>query len=78
MAKTKEEILAKAREWKAQNKERCKGLNMKFKQFVKIKSGFYAGRRGRLIRCGESKFLVRFRIGLFRVIDVWFLAEEFE
>jgi hypothetical protein len=51
---------------------------MKFKQFVKIKSGFYAGRRGRLIRCGESKFLVRFRIGLFRVIDVWFLAEEFE
>jgi hypothetical protein len=51
---------------------------MKFKQFVKIKDGFYKGRRGRLIQEGASKYLVRFRIGLFRVIDAWIETSDIQ
>ena len=47
----------------------------RYKQRVKIGSGFFGGFRGRLILEGDSKYLVRFRIGMFRRIDAWIDAD---
>ncbi len=47
-----------------------------FKDRVKVISGFYAGHKGKLIREGKAKFLVRFRVGLFRRFDVWVAHED--
>lgn len=49
---------------------------LKFKQFVVCKDEFYSKKIGRVIEKGNTKYLVRFRIGLFRVVDAWIEAYD--
>jgi len=49
-----------------------------FKQKIRVLSGFYAGRKGRVIFEGEQKYLVRFRVGVFSHVDAWLYPAEFE
>jgi len=49
-----------------------------FKDRVRVIGGFYFGKRGRVIEEGATKYLVRFRIGLFRVVDAWIEPQDLE
>lgn len=52
------------------------GTDFGFKDRVRVINGFYKGYRGKLIREGKSKVLVRFRVGLFQRYDVWISYED--
>lgn len=52
------------------------GTDFRFKDHVRVVNGFYKGHRGKLIREGKAKALVRFRVGLFRRYDVWVAYED--